>query len=127
MPRYVAEVVVLHIHAWHSGFDSDVSFLRRVSRPFSEKKLAPTVKNRQAEAGTLSNADAALGGGGGGGIADGLGLTMFDRVLRDLGHQVCRMLDVQYRMNRDICDWASIEVRSGLGWRAAYSLGSLHG
>lgn len=35
---------------------------------------------------------------------------MFDRVLRDVGSGVCRMLDVQYRMNRDICDWASNEV-----------------
>lgn len=50
------------------------------------------------------------GGTGGGGGGDGLGLTMFDRVLRDLGHGVCRMLNVQYRMNRDICDWASGEV-----------------
>ena len=50
------------------------------------------------------------GGGSGGGDTDGLGLTMFDRVLRDLGHDVCRMLDVQYRMNGDICDWASKEV-----------------
>ncbi|CAM9856478.1 unnamed protein product [Ectocarpus sp. 4 AP-2014] len=53
-------------------------------------------------------------GGGGGGGGDGLGLTMFDRVLRDLGHGVCRMLNVQYRMNRDICDWASGEMYGGL-------------
>ena len=96
------------------------------------KQLAPTVKSRKAEAGfrapnpephNLLGTDGCGcvdgggggggkgGGGGGGGDADGLGLTMFDRVLRDLGHDVCRMLDVQYRMNADICDWASKEVQ----------------
>lgn len=76
------------------------------------------MKSRKAEAGTLPNESGAArdgGGGGGGGSVDGLGLTMFDRVLRDLGQEVCRMLDVQYRMNRDICDWASTEVRGVCG------------
>lgn len=87
------------------------------------KQLAPTVKSRKAEAGlptpsSTATADTAsppphssnAGGGAAAVATDGLGLTMFDRVLRDLGEGVCRMLDVQYRMNRDICDWASTEV-----------------
>lgn len=108
---------------------------RRLVLAGDHKQLAPTVKSRKAEAGCLLPSEAvsvpppqapplspgARGGngkdGGGGGVGtggggggDGLGLTMFDRVLRDLGHGVCRMLNVQYRMNRDICDWASGEV-----------------
>ncbi|CAN0509548.1 unnamed protein product, partial [Ectocarpus sp. 12 AP-2014] len=104
------------------------------------KQLAPTVKSRKAETGCLLPSEAvsvpppqvpprspgahgenSKDGGGGGGVGtggeggvDGLGLTMFDRVLRDLGHGVCRMLNVQYRMNRDICDWASAEMYGGL-------------
>lgn len=85
------------------------------------KQLAPTVKSQAAEAGRLapssSSSEAKQAGrrevGGvdvGVKCGDGLGLTMFDRVLRDHGQEVCRMLDVQYRMNRDICDWASREV-----------------
>lgn len=105
---------------------------RRLVLAGDHKQLAPTVKSRTAEAGLpvspspdppslSSNYNTAaikgVGKGGGGdatsGVGDGLGLTMFDRVLRDLGHDVCRMLDVQYRMNRDICDWASTEVCDG--------------
>ncbi|CAM9971306.1 unnamed protein product, partial [Ectocarpus fasciculatus] len=78
---------------------------RRLVLAGDHKQLAPTVKSRKAEAD---------GDGVGTGVFDGLGVTMFDRVLRDLGHGVCRMLNVQYRMNRDICDWASGEMYGGL-------------
>ncbi|CAN0569599.1 unnamed protein product, partial [Ectocarpus sp. 12 AP-2014] len=81
---------------------------RRLVLAGDHKQLAPTVKSRKAEAGCLLPSEAVSGG------VDGLGLTMFDRVLRDLGHSVCRMLNVQYRMNRDICDWASGEMYGGL-------------
>ena len=102
-----APKVVLNRPNSYPGFSDIAAPLSRFYLSPREK-LAPTVKSRQAEAGTLSTTATVRDGGG---KADGLGLTMFDRVLRDLGHQVCRMLDVQYRMNRDICDWASAEVR----------------
>ena len=72
------------------------------------------MKSRKAEKGVRSapmDPSEPTADGVGSGGTDGLGLTMFDRVLRDIGSGVCRMLDVQYRMNRDICDWASTEVR----------------
>lgn len=76
------------------------------------KQLAPTVKSRKAaEGGRLDPKASDKPSDSADGVGDGLGLTMFDRVLRDVGSGVCRMLDVQYRMNRDICDWASNEVR----------------
>ncbi|CAM9847689.1 unnamed protein product, partial [Hapterophycus canaliculatus] len=96
------------------------------------KQLAPTVKSRKAEAGLPPpptsetpppppqhspprSSEAATAAAVAAAVAtDGLGLTMFDRVLRDLGEGVCRMLDVQYRMNQDICDWASTEMYGGL-------------
>lgn len=112
------------------------------------KQLAPTVKSHKAATGLgiparyssssspplsssarvpPSGSTAVAGADGSGrstgGGADGLGLTMFDRVLRDLGHDVCRMLDVQYRMNRDICDWASSEV--GIGEIVGFCVGTM--
>lgn len=71
------------------------------------KQLAPTVKSQAAEAGLRDGERRDSGGSRG---SDGLGLTMFDRILRDHGPQVCRMLEVQYRMNENICRWASKEV-----------------
>ena len=74
-------------------------------------QLAPTVKSRAAEAG-------------------GLGMTLFQRILDDVfcdgtvnshagpiidrGLESCaRLLDVQYRMNNLICDWASRATYAG--------------
>lgn len=71
------------------------------------KQLAPTVKSQDAEAGLLDGDRRDSHGSNGG---DGLGFTMFDRILRDHGPQVCRMLEVQYRMNENICGWASKEA-----------------
>lgn len=69
------------------------------------KQLPPTVKSQKAAAGLRDG-----GGSGGAEGREGLGFTMFDRILLDHGQEVCRMLDVQYRMNEDICSWASREV-----------------
>lgn len=88
------------------------------SSPSSRLRPSKSAGGVGASSETGASSGKGLGGGGGGGgcersgggKGDGLGLTMFDRVLRDIGRNVCRMLDVQYRMNRDICDWASGEV-----------------
>ena len=52
------------------------------------RQLAPPVMSKEAE-------------------AQGLGTTLFDRVLSLHGEQCVRMLTVQYRMHRDISDWRS--------------------
>ena len=53
-------------------------------------QLPPTVKCKEA-------------------VARGLAVTLFERVVTDTGRlgQTARMLNVQYRMNSIICDWAS--------------------
>ena len=51
-------------------------------------QLSPPVMSKQAE-------------------AQGLGTTLFDRVLSLYGDECVRMLTIQYRMHRDISDWRS--------------------
>lgn len=82
------------------------------------KQLAPTVKSRAAEIGETANAFTSDGAPKG---SNGLGVTMFDRVMRDHGSGVSRMLNLQYRMHEDICDWASREV-SALRWSSLAKL-----
>lgn len=82
------------------------------------KQLAPTVKSRAAEIGETANAFTSDGAPKG---SNGLGLTMFDRVMRDHGSGVSRMLNLQYRMHEDICKWASREV-SALRWTSRAKL-----
>lgn len=58
------------------------------------KQLAPTIKSVKAE-------------------RMGLGLTLFDRLMKRLGESHSRMLNVQYRMHHVICDWASQAMYNG--------------
>ncbi|KAN0025246.1 hypothetical protein ACTFIU_003506 [Dictyostelium citrinum] len=39
----------------------------------------------------------------------GLSITLFERIIKQYGDQVSRLLNVQYRMNHKIMDWSSIE------------------
>ena len=58
-------------------------------------QLPPTIKSGRAEKG-------------------GLGVTLFERIIRDSRFQaVVRLLDTQYRMNRRISDWASVNMYHG--------------
>jgi len=57
-------------------------------------QLPPTVKSAKA-------------------ATSGLGVTLFDRAMKLYEHDLCRMLTVQYRMNRLISDWASGAMYDG--------------
>ncbi|KAM9971323.1 hypothetical protein ACTFIW_011300 [Dictyostelium discoideum] len=39
----------------------------------------------------------------------GLSITLFERIIKQYGDQVSRLLNVQYRMNHKIMDWSSME------------------
>jgi hypothetical protein len=75
---------------------------RRLCLAGDHLQLPPTIKCARAEKG-------------------GLGLTMMDRLLSRHGHEdpscggsgISVMLEVQYRMNRVICTWASNELYQG--------------
>lgn len=58
------------------------------------KQLAPTIKSVKAE-------------------QMGLGTTLFDRLMKRMGATHSRMLNVQYRMHRTICQWASDAMYGG--------------
>ncbi|XP_030306906.1 DNA-binding protein SMUBP-2 [Calypte anna] len=45
--------------------------------------------------------------------AEGLSLSLMERLLQRYGEQVVRMLRVQYRMHQDIMHWASTELYGG--------------
>ncbi|NXX24941.1 SMBP2 protein, partial [Nicator chloris] len=45
--------------------------------------------------------------------AEGLSLSLMERLAEHYGEQAVRMLTVQYRMHRDIMEWASSELYSG--------------
>ena len=45
--------------------------------------------------------------------SQGLGTTLFDRVLSLYGNECVRMLTVQYRMHQDISDWSSAAMYGG--------------
>ncbi|NXO72241.1 SMBP2 protein, partial [Phainopepla nitens] len=45
--------------------------------------------------------------------AEGLSLSLMERLAGHYGEQVVRMLTVQYRMHRDIMEWASSELYGG--------------
>ncbi|NXF10752.1 SMBP2 protein, partial [Smithornis capensis] len=45
--------------------------------------------------------------------AEGLSLSLMERLVRHYGEQAVRMLTVQYRMHQDIMEWASMELYGG--------------
>jgi ATP-dependent RNA/DNA helicase IGHMBP2 len=58
------------------------------------QQLPPTIKSKDAE-------------------TQGLSVTLFDRLMKVYGEKFSQLLRVQYRMNKQIMDWASNEVYSG--------------
>ena len=67
----------------------------RVVLAGDHKQLAPTIKSNKAS-------------------KMGLGTTLFDRLMAQLGTTHAQMLTVQYRMHADICAWASAAMYGGL-------------
>src|SRR5690606_26992976 len=43
----------------------------------------------------------------------GLGITLFERVYKQYNDDVTRMLEIQYRMNKEIMEWSSKEFYKG--------------
>lgn len=92
-PEHAFDVVVIDEAAQALEAACWVPLLRgrRAVLAGDHRQLPPVVKSAEA-------------------AAQGFGVTLFERLLRDHGDGIGVMLTTQYRMHASICDWASAEL-----------------